>query len=149
MRRAPDVTGVASDLPIVLLAEDDDELRRLLARKLRRQGCDVVEARTGTQLVELVVEHTVEPIAAEQRQASLVISDLRMPGRSGLDVLRLLRRANVGVPVILMTAFGSRQVHDEALVLGAAAVFDKPVDLDDLTAAACDVLRRHADGTGA
>jgi CheY-like chemotaxis protein len=63
MRRAPEPPGVASDLPVVLLAEDDDELRRLLARKLRRQGCDVVEARTGTQLVELVVEHTVAPIA--------------------------------------------------------------------------------------
>ncbi len=126
---------------MVLLAEDDDELRRLLARKLRRQGCDVVEARTGTQLVELVVEHTVEPIAPEQRPASLVISDLRMPGRTGLEVLRLLRRANVRVPVILMTGFGSREVHDEAMVLGATAVFDKPVDLDDLTAAACALLR--------
>ncbi|HVV85907.1 MAG TPA: response regulator [Kofleriaceae bacterium] len=141
MRRAPEVSSVQSELPVVLLAEDDDELRRLLARKLRRQGCDVVEARTGTQLVELVVEHTVEPIAPEHRQASLVISDLRMPGRSGLDVLRLLRRANVTVPVILMTAFGSREVHDEAHMLGAAAVFDKPVDLDDLTAAACALLR--------
>ena len=140
MRRAPDVQGVPSEQPVVLLAEDDDELRRLLARKLRRQGCDVVEARTGTQLVELVVEHTVQPIALDQRPASLVISDLRMPGRSGLDVLRLLRRANVRVPVILMTGFGSREVHDEALMLGAAAVFDKPVDLDDLTAAACQLL---------
>lgn len=146
MRRAPEPVGVASDLPVVLLAEDDDELRRLLARKLRRQGCDVVEARTGTQLVELVVEHTVAPIAPEQRPASLVISDLRMPGRSGLDVLRLLRRASVEVPVILITGFGSREVHDEARLLGATAVFDKPVDLDDLTAAACAVLRGGAPG---
>ena len=142
MRRALDFHGVTSDLPVVLLAEDDDELRRLLARKLRRQGWDVVEARTGTQLVELVLEHTVAPIADDQRVASLVITDLRMPGRSGLEVLRLLRRSLVTVPMILMTAFGSREVHDEALALGAAAVFDKPVDLDDLTAAACALMGR-------
>ena len=139
----PEAHGVENDLPVVLLAEDDDELRRLLARKLRRQGCDVVEARTGTQLVELVVELTVEPVATE-KAASLVISDLRMPGRSGLDVLRLLRRSNVTVPMILMTAFGSREVHDEAKMLGAAAVFDKPVDLDELTAAAVELLRGPA-----
>jgi DNA-binding response OmpR family regulator len=145
MRRAPEPSGIASELPVVLLAEDDDELRRLLARKLRRQGCDVVEARTGTQLVELVVEHTVEPIGPGQRAAALVISDLRMPGRSGLDVLRLLRRASVQVPVILMTAVGSREVHDEALMLGATAVFDKPVDLDDLAATACAVLQAGED----
>lgn len=144
MRRLPEFRGVESELPVVLLAEDDDELRRLLARKLRRRGLDVVEARTGTQLVELVVEHTVEPLAPEQKEASLVISDLRMPGRSGLDVLRLLRRSNVEVPVILMTAFGSREVHDEARLLGAAAVFDKPVDLDELAAAAVAILRPYA-----
>jgi len=123
--------------PIVLLAEDDDELRRLLARKLRRVGCDVLEARNGVQLVELVVEHAPEPFGPREPPASLGTPDVAIPGRSGLDVLRLLRRADVTVPILLMTAFGDPELHAQALGLGATAVYDKPVDLDELAAAVC------------
>lgn len=115
----------------MLLAEDDDELRRLLARRLRRLGCDVIEARSGVQLLELVVEHSVEPIASPQRSAALVVTDMNMPGRSGLDVLRLLRRANVDVPVILITAFPAATLHEQAAAMGAV-VYEKPLDLDQL-----------------
>lgn len=140
MRRPPPVLSPVADLgPIVLLAEDDDELRRLLARKLRRCGCDVIEARTGRQLVELAVEHTVEPVP-DGRGAALVISDIRMPGPNGLEVLCLLRRAEVAVPIILMTAFGDAAVHAEAAELGATAILDKPVDLDELAAMSCDLI---------
>ena len=124
--------------PIVLVAEDDDELRRLVARRLRRIGCDVLEARTGVQLTELVIEHGVPTVA--ERPVSLVVSDVRMPGRSGLDVLRLLRRAGVDVPVLLLTAFGSDELAAEAARLGAV-VCDKPIDLDDLATMARELIR--------
>jgi DNA-binding response OmpR family regulator len=140
MRRVPPPVAPADHGPIVLLAEDDDELRRLLARKLRRCGCDVIEARTGVQLVELAVEHTVEPLAPGERGASLVISDVRMPGHTGLEVLCLLRRADVTIPIILMTAFGDAETHAEAELLGATAIFDKPVDLDELAAMSCELV---------
>jgi len=134
------VNRVADHGPVVLLAEDDDELRRLLARKLRRCGCDVIEARTGTQLVELAVEHTVEPLPPGERGAALVISDVRMPGHTGLEVLCLLRRADVEVPIILMTAFGDAAIHAEAELRGATAIFDKPVELDELAAMSCQLM---------
>jgi DNA-binding NtrC family response regulator len=65
----------------------------------------------------------------------LIISDVRMPGVSGLDVLATLRREDWSTPVILMTAFGDLETRAEARRLGAKALFDKPFDVDDLRTA--------------
>ena len=112
----------------VLLAEDDTEMRRLLVSTLLREHCEVIEARNGSQLWE-----RLEQVVTHQQQAlDLIISDVRMPGRSGLDVLRVLRRTDRQTPVILITAFGDPETHAEAYQLGALAVFNKPFDLDDL-----------------
>ena len=112
----------------VLLAEDDTELRRLLVSTLLREHCEVIEARNGLQLWEQL-QRARQP---EHAVLDLIISDVRMPGRSGLEVLRLLRRTDAHTPVILITGFGDRDTHAEAHQLGALAVFNKPFDLDDL-----------------
>jgi len=113
----------------VVLAEDDRALRSMLAEELRKDGYQVIEAEDGTQLVERIrewlVERRAEPI-------DLVVSDNRMPGWSGLTVLRSLRQRDWAIPVVLITAFGDEEFHREARELGAAAVFDKPFDVDDL-----------------
>ncbi|MEZ4359208.1 MAG: response regulator [Kofleriaceae bacterium] len=129
-----------SDLPLVLLAEDDEELRKLLARKLRRRGCDVLEARNGAQLVELVFERAVDPLPDSVIPAALIITDHRMPGRTGLEVLSLLRSVNWATPLIVISAFADQETHAEARRLGVAALFDKPFDLDELTAFACQTV---------
>jgi DNA-binding NtrC family response regulator len=112
----------------VLLAEDDLEMRRLLVCTLQRAHCEVTEASTGLQLSEQL------QLAQEAHSPSfdLVISDVRMPGCSGLDVLGALRRTDVRTPVILITGFGDAETHAEAHRLGALAVFNKPFDMDDL-----------------
>lgn len=128
--------------PLVLVAEDDDELRHLLVRKLRRRGCAVAEARTGMELAQLVVERGIEhgtPASAE-----LLITDVRMPGLTGIEVLGLLRDLDWVMPVILMTGFGDAEVHAEASRLGAR-LFDKPLDLDELVDAACAALGLGSD----
>jgi DNA-binding NtrC family response regulator len=63
-----------------------------------------------------------------------------MPAFSGLEVLADLRSKNTTLPVILITAFGDRQTHAEALALGAYAVFDKPFDVDDLRTALMNIV---------
>ena len=136
MRRPSPAPLTADSGPVVLLAEDDDELRSLLARKLRRAGYGVIEAATGVELIELIVAHAMGPLTMGKRSASLVISDIRMPGWTGLEVLTVLRRAEVTLPIILMTAFGDAATHASARSLGASAIYDKPVDLDVLVAAA-------------
>lgn len=125
---------------MVLLAEDDEELRRLLARKLRRCGCEVIEARNGAQLVELVFERAVEPLPDSMEPAALIITDHRMPGRTGLEVASLLRSVNWATPLIVISAFTDAKTRDEAQRLGVTAVFDKPFDLDELTRYACEAM---------
>jgi CheY-like chemotaxis protein len=114
--------------PLVFLAEDDAELRTLLARRLRKLGCDVVELRNGVELLEqLAGAPGLDP-------PDLVISDHRMPGTTGLDVLGQLRARDSLTPFVLITAFGDAETHAQARRDGAAAILDKPFEIDDLCA---------------
>ena len=123
----------------VLLAEDDPAMRQLVSERLRRDGFDVVEAKDGTQLSQLM--RTILLRAARDDQAvDLVISDVRMPGKTGLDALAELRREDGSTPFILITAFGDQDLHDEAHRLGATAVFDKPFELDELCTAVINMV---------
>ncbi len=122
----------------VLLAEDDDEMRKMVASALRKDGYEVIEVRDGWQLLQYLATHRLKSDSDEL--VDLLISDIRMPGRNGLDVLAGLRWADWAMPVILITGFGDRQTHAEARRLGAAAVFDKPFELDDLRTAVCNLL---------
>ncbi|HEV8325337.1 MAG TPA: response regulator [Myxococcota bacterium] len=120
--------------PRVLVAEDDHEMRSLLVATLRRDGCVVEEAVDGADL-----------LARLSAGFDLVISDVRMPGLTGLEVLARLRRAGGSTPFILITAFGDADLHAEARRVGTATVFDKPFDLDDLrTVAQISLARRGA-----
>lgn len=126
--------AVCLDLtPKILLAEDDVELRELLALVLEHGGYQVSQYSDGGQLLARLEEP--EP-------CHLVISDIRMPGLSGLEVLARRSARPKPVPFICMTAFGDPQTHAEARRLGAAATIDKPFDLDELIALAGHVCLR-------
>lgn len=127
------------EAPVVILAEDDDELRRMLTAKLARRGCVVLEAKNGMELAQLVMERAVEPPPGAGVTAEIVISDIRMPGVTGLSVAGLLREVDGRLPVILITGFGDAATHAEARRLGVQ-LFDKPVDLDLLVDVACTNL---------
>jgi DNA-binding response OmpR family regulator len=89
----------------------------------------VIEARDGQELLL-----AIERLKAGSVRPAMVVSDVRMPGYSGLDLLAILRCASWTLPVVLITAFGDEDTHAEARELGAIAVLDKPFDLDDLRA---------------
>lgn len=105
----------------VYLAEDDADFRQLMSKMLRRDGFDVVEICEGTHLLK---------VARRLRDcSSIIVSDIRMPGLTGLEVLSRVRDSpQPRTPFILMTAFGDGETHTMALQLGAVAVFDKPFD---------------------
>ncbi len=109
--------------PHILLAEDDLELRVLLTLILSRAGYRVTECDNGLELLE-------ELERAEQYD--LVISDVRMPALTGLEVLESLLDKQQRPPFIGMTAFGDDRTHETARRLGVVAMLDKPFDLDDL-----------------
>jgi DNA-binding NtrC family response regulator len=112
-----------------VLAEDDVEMRSLLATTLRREGFEVMEAADGRELGRLV--HSLIFAGGDPDGVDLIVSDIRMPGPDGLTVLSRLRRYDWATPVVIITAFGDAATHDEAIRLGAMAVLDKPFDLDD------------------
>jgi two-component system response regulator (stage 0 sporulation protein F) len=114
----------------VLLAEDDPEMRELLASTLRQDGLEVIEVRDGSALLDRLAEALAAD--GDLDGYDVIVSDIRMPGYSALDILAGVRRALRHTPVILITAFGDRVTHERAMRLGASAVFDKPFDIDDL-----------------
>jgi len=75
------------------------------------------------------------------RRVDLIVSDVRMPGSSGMDILAAMRRMGVRTPVILMTAFGDAQTRARAEALDAL-LFDKPFDVDDLREVVAGLLAR-------
>jgi len=118
----------------VLLAEDNSEMRSLLVSALEDQGYDVTQCRDGDEFVDRIV--TPSPGV----DFDLIISDVRMPGHSGLEILDAGRQLEGFPPMILITAFGSEALLDRARRLGAVAVFDKPFDIDDLVSEVAAIL---------
>jgi DNA-binding NtrC family response regulator len=113
----------------ILVAEDDDDMRGLVADALRADGFAVVEARSGTELRNLIWSRMR---GGSRPVGLLIVTDVRMQGATGLELLAELRERDWSTPIVLMTGFGDARVHAEAEKLGALAVFDKPFDIRDL-----------------
>jgi CheY-like chemotaxis protein len=114
----------------ILLAEDDLDMRNVIAEALRKDGYVVQEVEDGGRLLERVTAHHLHALEA----VDLIISDIRMPVFNGLQILAGLREPHGTVPVIMMTAFGDRETRAQAELLGAI-LFDKPFAIDDLRTA--------------
>lgn len=121
----------------VLVAEDDEALRTLVCEALTRDGYQVTGVEDGNALhLGLILDGVGRGALPD-----LIVTDQRMPGRSGLDVLETMRRHGWETPVVLMTAFGDTGTHARARALGRCTVIDKPFDLDDLRAAVRSAAR--------
>lgn len=114
--------------PSVLIAEDDQALRELLSFALYRAGFSVACCNNGKRLLEML-ENGIDDASTA---ADLVITDLRMPAMSGLEVLEALFERPERPPVICMTAFGDQKTHQTAIRWGATHTIDKPFDIDEM-----------------
>jgi two-component system response regulator (stage 0 sporulation protein F) len=114
----------------VLVAEDDANLRALLAIVLRREGHRIVELRDGRELGEQLERWF--PAGQRSPENLLIISDLRMPEADGLSLMRAVVERGHRPAFVILTAFGSPELHAAARTLGALNVLDKPFDFDDL-----------------
>jgi CheY-like chemotaxis protein len=108
----------------ILLVEDDDELRALMAESLSAAGYEIVEARDGEGFIDRLAEAL--PIDEQGWRFDAIISDIQMPVFNALDVLVGAHRLIGPTPVVLITAFGDPRTHESALLRGAAVVLDKP-----------------------
>ncbi len=107
----------------ILLAEDDELMRVTVQDHLRDQGFLVDDAMDGTDAIGLLKQHSYE----------IVVSDIRMPGFDGTQILKLVKEQAPNTDVIMMTAYGSADDAVQCLKQGAADYILKPFDLDDLT----------------
>jgi DNA-binding response OmpR family regulator len=122
------------DGPLIALAEDDPQLRSLLAAALETVGYRVMPVATGEHLVAIV-----RRLVAEGEPLRLIITDVRMPTLGGLEAARILRAAGHSVPLIFMTAFGDAWTRSQAAHLGAM-LLDKPLSLQVLRRAVTQAI---------
>jgi CheY-like chemotaxis protein len=113
----------------ILLAEDDFEMRKMLSWYLQKKGCNVIASKNGDDLMRHL--GLLGPLEYFHG-FDLIISDIRMPGVTGLQVLEAAKEFDDFPPMILITAFPDKQTLDLSRRLGAAAILTKPFDMDDL-----------------
>src|SRR5215467_4174033 len=104
----------------ILIVEDEEKLRRVLELQLTSAGFEVEKAGTAEQGMKVV------------DRADLLLTDLRLPGMDGLELLAKIRQQNAVVPVVVMTAFGTIETAVEAMKAGAIDFLPKPFSLDHL-----------------
>jgi len=106
----------------ILIIEDEDKLRRVMELQLKTAGFDVDQAGSAEAGIRLA------------DNADLIITDLRLPGMDGLQLLSSLRERGMQTPIVVMTAFGSIETAVEAMKAGAVDFLPKPFSLDHLMA---------------
>jgi len=116
----PPATG--GPAPRVLVVDDEASMRDMLRIVLRRDGYEVLMA-DGARAAAAILE---------REAIDLLLSDIRMPDGSGVDVLRAAKQANADVVAFMMTAFASTETAVEAMRLGAVDYFTKPFNVDEL-----------------
>src|SRR5215475_11968077 len=106
--------------PRILVVDDERSMRELLAIVLRREGYEVLIAETGRAAISML----------EREPVDLLISDIKMPDMSGVDVLRAAKTVDQDILGIMITAFASTETAVEAMRLGACDYLSKPFDVD-------------------
>ena len=106
----------------ILIVEDEDKLRRVIQLQLQSKGFEVDQAGAAEDGLRLV------------EGADLILTDLRLPGMDGLELIHRIRRQNSRIPIIVMTAFGTVENAVEAMKAGALDFLPKPFSMDHLMA---------------
>lgn len=119
----------------VLVVDDEPRIRRIVEMALGDRGYRILTAASAEEADDLLARERVDT----------VVTDLQLPGRSGLDLLAAVRRDYPGLPVILITAFGTVESAVEALKAGAFDYVLKPFGVDELEA----LVARAIEGGGA
>src|SRR6188768_3386483 len=123
-------SATATTAPRILIVDDDAGQRSLLNSFLTSQGFDTVPVASGERALEVL----------RSQQFSMMISDVRMPGISGLETLRRARQEHAVLPVLLVTAYADIREAVGAMRDGAVNYLGKPIDLDALLASVQSAL---------
>lgn len=105
---------------LILIVEDDEMLRSVLAEEFIRNGFEVVEASNGAEALTILTSSNCKPI---------ILSDIQMPFMDGLELLRQIGKLNLNIRHVYIMTAGALHEKDEALKLGATDFFDKTIGL--------------------
>jgi DNA-binding response OmpR family regulator len=106
----------------IMIIEDDEEMRSLLKDFLEEEGFETDPVSNGVEALEKLSKDRFD----------LVITDIRMPGLTGLDILPGIRKRKPEAPIIVMTAYGTDDMRRRSLERGATAYLEKPIPLSQL-----------------
>jgi len=106
----------------ILIVEDDEEMRALLRDVIEEEGHKTDSVNNGSEAFRKLVKQSFD----------LIITDIRMPGLTGLDILPGMRKLHPEVPIVVITAFGSEEIQRKALERGANAYLEKPIHFQKL-----------------
>jgi len=129
------VSPVSEPRPLLLLADDDSQIRQLLSEVGAREKFEVLEAADGATAIEML----------QRRHIDLVLLDLHMPRLNGLDVLRAVRASGTSSQIALMSGDASVEDAVEAVKLGATEYFAKPLDLPRVRALMRSMRQQYLD----
>lgn len=120
----------------ILVMEDDETISTALEMILSEEGYDVAVAGTGEKALELFA----------QKPFDLIIADLKLPGISGMEVIRQVKEEKPETEVIVITGVGTQPIAEEALTLGAHDFLPKPFTDDQIKTAIEEALEHHEAG---
>jgi len=106
----------------ILIIEDDEEMRFLMKDFFVGEGFEVEHVEKGTYAFRKLMTESF----------ALIITDIRLPGFNGLDILPGLKKLQPETPIIVITAFGDQEVQNRAYEMGATAYLEKPICFDEL-----------------
>src|SRR4030067_1907036 len=106
----------------ILVIEDDEEMRALLKDFFLEEGFETDSVSNGSEAFRKLVKESFD----------LVITDIRMPGLTGLDIIPGIKKLQPNVPIIVITAFGSDEIRLRAMERGATAYLEKPLHFHEL-----------------
>lgn len=123
---------MATDSPVILVVDDEEGLREGLSRLLEDEGYRVLCASTGEQAFEIV----------RQTHVDLVLTDMKMPGMNGIELLKKVRAIRQEIGVIILTGFGEIESYIEAMNFGAMEYVSKPFKVNELKFIVQKILNR-------
>jgi DNA-binding NtrC family response regulator len=117
----------------VLLVDDEVEFVETLVKRMRKRGLDVHGVKSGEEAIE----------ALEHSQPEVVVMDVKMPGMNGIEVLKIIKKLNPLVEVIMLTGHASLELAMQGMESGAYDYLMKPMDLDELLYKIEDAFDSH------
>ncbi len=119
----------------VLIVDDEEMLRGMLRQALKKDGYDILEASNGNEALELSNTHEID----------LLITDLVMPGKNGLDLIMELKKGQHNMPIIAISGGGGIDTNYDYLsvarLIGATSIFSKPIDLGQFRNTVSNLLK--------